>query len=170
MSSAPSVPTSSSAGLVWIIIPTRATSTILSVTSSLDLLTEPSIPVSTATSFVVITATSQDRSEQSFLPSTTTISSSRTISHAPATGDLQGDSSSNDVSVSPGAIIGAVIGGLVVVCGTIIAAIYLLRKRTRSKPSELEASSQAPSPALASHGPSLRYQAAIRKTPHELSA
>ncbi|KAF5021323.1 hypothetical protein F66182_6645 [Fusarium sp. NRRL 66182] len=73
-------------------------------------------------------------------------STSEDISAASQTSSEQDSSSSGDSSPNLGAIIGGAIGGLVVVCGTIIAAIFLLR-RNRSRDAGVDTAEQNTPPS-----------------------
>ncbi|KAI1019761.1 hypothetical protein LB504_009444 [Fusarium proliferatum] len=105
---------------------TKATTDHYYITPTIDITTtsEPS-ELSTAETSETSTVTSSDTAS-----STTDITqsvSTEAISSSSGEEDSSGSSSPN-----LGAIIGGVIGGLVVICGTIITAIFLLR-RNRSK-------------------------------------
>ncbi|GKU16425.1 unnamed protein product [Fusarium langsethiae] len=52
-----------------------------------------------------------------------------------------------------GAIVGGVVGGLAVVCGTAIAALYLLRKNREHKPKSEKGTSEATRPTTYNEGP-----------------
>ncbi|KAI1025764.1 hypothetical protein LB503_006624 [Fusarium chuoi] len=90
-----------------------------------------------------ITTTSESSklstSETSTVTSSDTASSTADITQSSSTEAISSSSEEEDPSGSSspniGAVIGGVIGGLVVICGTIITAIFLLR-RNRSKDTE----------------------------------
>ncbi|EWZ39290.1 uncharacterized protein FOBCDRAFT_320435 [Fusarium oxysporum Fo47] len=81
-------------------------------------------------------STTSETSQTSSVTSSDTASSIPDITQSASTEAISSsseeDSSSGSSSPNLGAIIGGVIGGLIVICGTIITAIFLLR-RNRSK-------------------------------------
>ncbi|KAK6715976.1 hypothetical protein SNK04_006931 [Fusarium graminearum] len=63
------------------------------------------------------------------------------------------DNNGSRRSSNVGAIVGGVVGGLAVVCGTAIAALYLLRKNNEHKPKSEKGTSEATSPTSPNDGP-----------------
>ncbi|KAF5268681.1 hypothetical protein NW765_008303 [Fusarium oxysporum] len=90
-------------------------------------------------------STTSETSQTSSVTSSDTASSIPDITQSASTEAISSsseeDSSSGSSSPNLGAIIGGVIGGLIVICGTIITAIFLLR-RNRSKDTQAGAIEQ----------------------------
>ncbi|PNP75295.1 hypothetical protein FNYG_11438 [Fusarium nygamai] len=105
---------------------TKATTDHYYITPTIGITTtSESSELSTSETSQTSTVTSSDAAS-----STTDITQS--VSTEAISSSSEAEDSSGSSSPNPGAIIGGVIGGLVVICGTIIAAIFLLR-RNRSK-------------------------------------
>ncbi|OBS25388.1 hypothetical protein FPOA_05921 [Fusarium poae] len=86
-------------------------------------------------------------------PSTDTTDETTPSETASETATEASDDNSPHPSSNVGAIVGGVVGGLAVVCGTAIAALYLLRKNHDHRPETEEANAEATRTTTPNDGP-----------------
>ncbi|KAM0376351.1 hypothetical protein ACHAPY_007679 [Fusarium culmorum] len=106
----------------------------------------PKVPQLTKPGTETLTAETSGPSSSTTDETTPSETLSETVTEA---SDNNGSRRSSNV----GAIVGGVVGGLAVVCGTAIAALYLLRKNNEHKPEREKGTSEATSPTSPNDGP-----------------